>query len=310
MNVLNFAICIPTHNAGLLWEQWISFYHQQFLKPNQIIIIDSSSRDDTVILAQKENFFVYSIPTSTFNHGRTRNQLVDLLTEDIDIVVFLTQDALLAKEDSLQKILEHFDDPRVAAVCGRQLPHMNANPLAIHARQFNYPDQTIIKTQNNIKELGIKTAFMSNSFAAYRRSVFEKLGGFPHNTILAEDMYLAAKMILAGYKIVYCAEATVYHSHNYSLLQEFQRYFDIGVFQQEEKWIQDSFGKAGNEGKKFVLSELKFLLSYAPLWIPRACVSTLCKFMGYKLGMHWYWLPKPLRSILSMHKSYWKNNNE
>ena len=28
------------------------------------------------------------------------------------------------------------------------------------------------------------------------------------NTILAEDMYLTAKMILSGYKVAYCAEAT------------------------------------------------------------------------------------------------------
>lgn len=69
---------------------------------------------------------------------------------------------------------------------------------------------------------------MSNSFAAYRRSVFEELGGFPEHTILAEDMFMAAKMIESGYKVGYCAESAVRHSHNYRPREEFKRYFDTG----------------------------------------------------------------------------------
>lgn len=306
---MNVIVIVPTYNAGEQWIKWIESYQQQSLKPNQVIVIDSCSQDRTVELALQAGFIVHQIPQSDFDHGSTRNLAVNLIREKNDFLVFLTQDSLLAEPNSLSNLLKPFKDPYVAAVCGRQLPHIDANPLATHARLFNYPAQTIIKTENDIKQLGIKTAFMSNSFAAYRRSVFEELGGFPQNTILAEDMYLAAKMILAGYKVVYCAEAVAYHSHNYTLLQELRRYFDTGVFQQKEQWIQDSFGKAGNEGKKFVLSELKFLLSHAPLWIPRACLSTLCKFLGFKLGMQWFRLPQKLINILSMHKSYWKNNN-
>lgn len=43
-------------------------------------------------------------------------------------------------------------------------------------------------------------------------------------------MFMAARMIQAGYKIAYCAEASVRHSHNYTPKQEFQRYFDTGYF--------------------------------------------------------------------------------
>ena len=157
----------------------------------------------------------------------------------------------------------------------------------------------------DISALGIKTAFMSNSFAAYRLSVFDKLGGFPDNTILAEDMYLAAKMILSGYKVAYCAEATVFHSHNYTLKQEFQRYFDTGVFQQEQKWIQQKFGSAASEGKRFVLSELKFLSIKSPHLIPKAILSTCVKWLGFKLGYYYYRLPYKWCRVFSMHKGYW-----
>ena len=302
---MKFLLCIPTYNAGNLWNKWIKAYESQSVTAEQVIVIDSSSSDDTVKLAKDAMFSVFSIPQSEFNHGRTRNQAVRFAENFADVLVFMTQDAILASPDSLEKLLVPFSDPEVAAVCGRQLPHHNATPLAAHTRYFNYPSESRVRTMADISALGIKTAFMSNSFAAYRLSVFDKLGGFPDNTILAEDMYLTAKMILSGYKVAYCAEAKVFHSHNYTLKQEFQRYFDTGVFQQEQKWIQQKFGRAASEGKRFVLSELKFLSIKSPLLIPKAILSTLAKLIGFKLGYYYYMLPYKWCKALSMHKGYW-----
>lgn len=302
---MKFLLCIPTYNAGNLWNKWIKAYESQSVTAEQVIVIDSSSSDDTVKLAKDAMFSVFSIPQSEFNHGRTRNQAVRFAENFADVLVFMTQDAILASPDSLEKLLVPFSDPEVAAVCGRQLPHHEATPLAVHARYFNYPSESRVRTMADISALGIKTAFMSNSFAAYRLSVFDKLGGFPDNTILAEDMYLAAKMILSGYKVAYCAEATVFHSHNYTLKQEFQRYFDTGVFQQEQKWIQQKFGRAASEGKRFVLSELKFLSIKSPHLIPKAILSTCVKWLGFKLGYYYYRLPYKWCRVFSMHKGYW-----
>lgn len=52
-------------------------------------------------------------------------------------------------------------------------------------------------------------------------------------------MFYAAKAILAGYQVAYAADAVVRHSHNYKPLEEFKRYFDIGVFHAQEKWIRE-----------------------------------------------------------------------
>ena len=60
--------------------------------------------------------------------------------------------------------------------------------------------------------LGIKTAFLSDSFAAYRCDALADVGGFP-DVPACEDMYVGAKLLQAGYTIVYAAEAQVYHSH-------------------------------------------------------------------------------------------------
>lgn len=301
---MRVTLIVPTYNPGNMWREWIMKMRNSSYALEQLIVVDSDSADSTNLMASSEGYSIITVNPLSFNHGGTRNYAVSQATPS-DIIVFLTQDALLAAPESLQALLAPFNDPEIAAVCGRQLPHCDANPLAAHARYFNYPEVSQIKSSNDIAELGLKVAFMSNSFAAYRRDVFERLGGFPDNTILAEDMYLAAKMILSGYKVAYCAEATVYHSHNYTPVEEFQRYFDIGVFHACEPWLQKELGGASGEGFRFVKSELRYLWQYAPLWIPRALLTTACKLLGYKLGKSYKHLPKSWCFAFSMYKSYW-----
>lgn len=300
----NVAVIVPTYFAGRGWAEWLSALQEQSVTVSQLIVVDSGSRDGTNELTIATGITPLIISSDEFNHGGTRNMAAKLAPK-VDLLIFLTQDAILSSADSLFNIVSFFNDPSVAAVCGRQLPHDNANPIATHARQFNYPKDSCVKSIQDVSSLGLKVAFMSNSFAAYRREIYEKMGGFPVNTILAEDMYLTAKMILSGYKVAYCATATVKHSHNYTPWQEFRRYFDIGVFHACEPWIQKELGGASGEGLSFVKSEVSFLLSNAPLWIPRALVTTACKLIGYKLGISYKKIPRSWRPRLSMYKSYW-----
>lgn len=306
---MNIGLVIPTRNGGRIWHHCVDALSEQQIKDVSVLVVDSSSSDDTVAKVEPIANKIIRIDAKTFNHGSTRNLAAKTLI-DSDILMFLTQDAILDTPDALAQIIASFADPAVAAVCGRQLPHDDANPLATHARQFNYPLESCVKSAADIPRLGIKTAFMSNSFAAYRSNVFFELGGFPENTILAEDMYLAARMIKAGYKVAYCAEAAARHSHNYTPWEEFRRYFDTGVFHACEPWIRDQFGGAGGEGMRFIRSELAYLWKHAPLWIPRAILTSACKLLGYKLGQKYRYLPWAWRHKFSMYKAYWLQNRE
>jgi rhamnosyltransferase len=301
---MKLAVIIPTRNAGSEWDSWFINFSLQTIKPDISLIIDSESEDDTVLISERNGFNVVTIDQKTFNHGGTRNYAA-ALCDYVDILIFLTQDAILYNADALENMVSIFDDPEVAAVCGRQIPHDNANPLAKHARYYNYPSKTVIKSIADVNRFGLKTVFMSNSFAAYRLQSFKAIGCFPASTILAEDMYIAAKFILSGYKVAYCAESIVKHSHNYTPWEEFHRYFDTGVFHACEPWIQQRLGGASGEGIRFIKSELNYLWHHAPLWIPRALLTTGCKFLGYKLGRNYKKIPKSWRSIFSMYRSYW-----
>lgn len=251
------------------------------------------------------NWHWLRIKVADFNHGDTRNLALQHVPNGTEVVIFMTQDAVLESPDALQLLLSVFDDPTVACAYGRQLPHANATPLAAHARYFNYPTTSRTISMADQPRLGLKTCFLSNSFAAYRLADLLAVGSFPLNVILGEDMSVAGRLLMAGKRLAYVAEACVYHSHNYTLLQEFQRYFDTGVFHARTPWLLKAFGGAGGEGLRFVRSELAYVWRQAPVWLPVALASTFAKWLGYKLGRHEAHLPLAINRWCSMHKGYW-----
>lgn len=305
---MRIACIIPTFNAGQDLSRLLTSLELQTITPD-IYIVDSSSTDGTLQLASSLVSNVISIHSSDFNHGGTRQMMVDR-NPDYDIYIFLTQDAYLCDQDGLANLIMPFSNPRVGAVCGRQLPHLKASLLAQHARLFNYPEDVCLKTIDDAKVLGIKTAFMSNSFAAYRKEALAMVGGFPSDTIFAEDMYVAAKLLFAGWSLVYAGNAKVHHSHNYTFLEEFSRYFDMGVFHSRNPWIRKVFGGAGGEGLRYVKSELSFLgARYFHLW-PTSLIRNAFKYIGFKLGLIEDRLSLRLKRLLSLNKRYWRAASE
>jgi rhamnosyltransferase len=201
--------------------------------PEQVLIVDSESADATEELARSAGFQVKSVARAEFNHGGTRQMAAEMLA-DCEILVYMTQDAGLATLDALAKLIAVHDDPKVAAAYGRQLPRPSAGMIEAHARNFNYPPTSDLQDLASRELLGFRAIFISNSFAADRRSALMDVGGFPSNVIFGEDTITAAKLWLAGFKVAYAAEACVYHSHAHTWRQDFERYFDIGVLHSRE----------------------------------------------------------------------------
>jgi rhamnosyltransferase len=301
------AIVIPTCNARRDWTPLSTGIRLQGLPPSQVLIIDSSSTDGTPELAAAEGYRVIRIDRSNFNHGGTRQLAIELIPW-ASIVVYLTQDAVLATSDSLDRLLAAFTGEKVGAAYGRQLPRLAAGAIEAHARLFNYPPDAHVCDLESRHTLGIKAAFLSNSFAAYCISALLEAGGFPSDTIMAEDALVAGKLLLAGWKIAYVAEAQVYHSHPFTIAEEFHRYFDTGVYHRREAWLIDKFGKPTGEGKRFVLSQLAFLARRNPLLLPAAAVRTAAKALGYQLGLREAKLGKRWSRRLSLHKSFWDSS--
>jgi rhamnosyltransferase len=298
------AVIVPTLNAANDWPRFASSLLAS-ISAERVLIVDSSSIDSTADLAEAAGFRVHTISQSNFSHGGTRQLAADLL-RDAEILVFLTQDAVLADPDAINKLLEPFADQKIAAAFGRQLPRSAATSIEAHARLFNYPMQSSIRTWENREQFGFKAIFISNSFAAYRRKALMAVGGFPKDVIFGEDTITAAKLLLSGWKIAYVAEAQVYHSHGYTWSQDFRRHFDVGVLHAREPWLLKKFGGAGDEGSRFVQSELHYLWRNHKTSIPSALIRTALKLLGYRLGKNESKLSLRWKRKLSMHHGFWK----
>ncbi len=305
---IKVGLIVPTYNAGQTWGAWLQTVNKYDVCLHRKLVVDSSSTDGTVMLSEASGFETVVIKKDNFNHGGTRQYAAELLS-DCDIFIFITQDAILANELSLKLIIDAFENPDVGAAYGRQLPHKSAKVLGSHARLFNYPAVSEVRAMSDASSVGIKAAFISNSFAAYRKTALLNAGGFPSDVILGEDTYVAAKMLISGWKIKYCSDALVYHSHDYSIWNEFQRYFDIGVLHSNQDWMIEQFGKPEGEGIRFVISEINYVLVREPWLLLSVMTRTLVKYIAYRLGMFEASLPTGVKKRLSMHKSYWENNS-
>ncbi len=299
-----FALIVPVRNGGDVWRRAAAAIREQAVQPERVLVVDSESADASVEVAREQGFEVLPITARDFDHGGTR-QMAAELCRDFEFLVYMTQDAVLAGPHSLEALLRAFADKQVAIAYGRQLPRREAGPIEAHARLFNYPATSQRRLLADAAKLGMKAAFTSNSYCAYRTAELFGVGGFPRRAIVSEDMVVAARSLQAGRAISYVAEACAYHSHGYTLMQEFQRYFDIGVLHRNEQWLLRDFGKPDGEGARFVRSESAYLMGRAPLRLPEAWVRNAFKLLAYKAGRRYQSLPCALRRRWSMNRGYW-----
>ncbi|HEY1577928.1 MAG TPA: glycosyltransferase [Terracidiphilus sp.] len=298
------ALIIPTYNAARYWDALSAGIRAQTLVPDRKIVIDSSSKDGTAEKARRDGFEVLEISPQEFNHGGTR-QMGAEYAGDKNILIYLTQDAVPFGTDAFANLVRAFEEPEIGAAYGRQLPRERATPIEAHARHFSYAAETAVRSWEGRKTLGFKSIFFSNAFGAYRREALMSVGGFSRDVIFGEDTLVVARMHRAGWKTAYAADALVRHSHDYSIGEEFRRYFDIGVLHARENWLIDHFGSASGEGRRFVLSEFKYLIRHAPHHVPSAVARTFAKYLGYKIGRRESRIDPRLKYRLGMNRQYW-----
>ena len=280
----DIKVVIPTYNAGIEFRKVMKALSiQKGISADDIWIIDSSSTDQTTNIAQEFGACIKCISKNDFGHGKTRAMAARMVKSKY--IVFMTQDAVLSAKDSIIKLCRGLKEKQnVGMTYGRQLPIFSVGDIGNHVRLFNYPSTSIMKEKKDVSRLGLKTIFCSDSFAAYNREILLSIGNFP-DVNFGEDTLIASMLIDAGYSIYYNSEACVYHSHEFSLREEFERYVVIGNLHREYHHIFKRFGKAEGEGMRFIRSEIRYLISQNKYYLlPLAFVHNAAKFLGYRLG--------------------------
>lgn len=303
-------VIIPTYKPDKSFGNLIEKLEIQTVKPNKIILMNTEEKyikdflRESKILEKYDNIEIYHVSETEYDHGKTRDMGVQQSTAPYFLC--MTQDAVPYDNTLIEELLKVLQKENIASVYGKQLARENSHILENFTRKFNYPDESRIKSKADLDVLGIKTYFCSNVCAAYKREVYDKLGGFIKKTIFNEDMIYAAAVIKAGYEIGYVAEAQVIHSHHYTGKQQFHRNFDLGVSQADHPEVFKEV-PSEKEGGKLVSSTIKFLIREKHLeqLIP-FIYQCGCKYIGYRLGKAYQKLPRFIVKKCSMNRNYWK----
>ncbi len=303
-------VIIPTCNPGEEFMELLEALDSQSVRPNRIIVMNTEEKYFERLKYGKKhikkypNMEVHHISQWEFDHGNTRNQGVR--RSKAPYFVCMTQDAIPADEFLLERLLEPLLLGEAVVSYARQLPKAGCSPVETFIKNFNYPEESRLKGQEDLEELGIKTFFCSNACAAYDRRTFDELGGFIRHTIFNEDMIYAAGVVKAGGRIAYTARARVLHSHDYTWLENFHRNFDLGVSQADYPEVFRCV-RSESEGIRLV-KELTGHLARTGnrrLILPMLWGSGW-KYLGYQLGTHYKMLPQKFIETCSMNRNYWQ----
>lgn len=300
-------VIIPTYKPDQKFIDLVNKLNKQTVMPRNIIVMNTEQKWWDLLDIPKEwkNVSVYHITKQEFDHGKTRNEGIS--KSDADICVLMTMDAVPADNTLLEELIKPLtEDESIASSYARQLAYENSSYTEKLTRGFNYPETSIVKTRDDIDRLQIKAYFCSNVCCAYRREIYEKLGGFVRKTIFNEDMIFAAKVINEGYKIAYAADAKVYHSHEFTGMQQFHRNFDNGVSHAQHPEVFEGIKQEG-EGLRMVKMVISKLLKKGRIFQAiRYVWVTGCKLIGFKLGCRYSKLPKWLVLWCTSDRSYFE----
>ena len=305
MKKYKIDIVIPTYKPDQKLDRCLRMLKRQTVRPDRILLINTEEASfHSEVFDSLEQGEIVHIRKEEFDHGGTRNRACAMC--DGDIILLLTQDAIPADRYLVEKLTSPFEDEEVCAAYGRQMADRKDNPVEAYTRRFNYPAESRVKSAGDLPELGIKTFFCSNVCAAYRKSVYDELGGFPLHTIFNEDMIFASRLIEAGKKIAYAADARVWHWHNYSASEQVKRNFDLAVSQVDYGGLFLEV-RSESEGIRLVRDTLVYFIRRGRIdLVPHILVQSGAKFIGYKLGQNYRRLPKGLVRKISLNPGYWK----
>ncbi|GGB48127.1 biofilm formation protein PslC [Tistrella bauzanensis] len=271
------------------------------LKP-RVLVMNSSSNDGTVEMAEEMGAETLVVPRRSFNHGMTRERARQAL--GTDIVVMITPDAYATSPDMIGHLVQPIIDGRAAVTYARQIPHHGAGFFEGFARDFNYPPESHIRSYDEKAKWGSFLYFCSDSCAAWSNPALEAIGGIGP-TLTMEDAINAAKMLRRGHRIAYVAEAVVHHSHTYSLEQEFRRMFDVGYERRRQKDLLLDGVRDEKRGGSYVKAMLGKLMREKPQLVPYAILQTGAKYLGYKIGFNAHRLPRSWIPRISGQDFYW-----
>lgn len=220
------TVLIPAFNEANSIADTVRSVLAQSMQPDDIIVIDDCSTDDTGAIARSLGVTVLRTPK---NCGCKANALnYGLKFVDSEFTLAIDADTTF-DEQSFERLMDAFDDPEVATACGFVLPR-HVNTIWERGRYIEYLFAFgLYKPMQDYYE---RPLLASGCFSAYRTEDLRAVGGWPTRTV-AEDMDLTWMMYMRRKKVRFVPEAVCYpiEPHNLHFLSKQLRRWSCGFFQ-------------------------------------------------------------------------------
>ena len=214
MNARLVSVIMRSFNEGWALRETLPALKAQRFTNWELIVIDSGSTDGSVELIRAANptHFI-QIKPHEYNPSRVMNLGMDLSRSEFGI--FLNADATPANADWLEPLVQALEDKHTAAVFGRQIPRPDCRAVYAHDYERCFgPGRESSQWQH----------FFSMVSSGLRKDIWSQRG-FLEQMQYSEDDEYTRWCRAQGYRVAYCPDSVVVHSHNYTPQQAYKRSF-------------------------------------------------------------------------------------
>lgn len=220
------TVIVPAFNEAGSIADTIRSLQSQTRPPQEILVVDDCSTDDTAAIAAAAGATVLRPPVNT--GSKAGAQTFALPHVKTELAMAVDADTTLA-DDAIELLLEPFCDPAVAAASGAVIPR-HVTTMWERGRYVEY--LFAFSFFKRIQDHYGKPMISSGCFSAYRTAVLRQVGGWSTRT-MAEDMDLTWTLFQAGWKVRFLPEAVCYpiEPHDLSLMRKQLRRWSHGFVQ-------------------------------------------------------------------------------
>lgn len=225
MSAPTFCIGVPTYKRAVDLERFLFAVRPQLLKkPNaRLVVVNDASHDDSYqrLLERFADLFEYRVQPQNGGPAMARQEAFSGAEEDF--LVTTDDDCIPGPDwlDYLEAIV--VSDPEIDIVAGHVEPVWHKEPgwfARLIAARSNYPGSLVT-------DHGLLTAVGANS--AFRRSLFEKVGGYePELSGAADDCCITQRAIKAGGRYLVAWNWLTGHKAETGLREISKRAFNYG----------------------------------------------------------------------------------
>ena len=201
---MRLSVYIPCYNAARFIEASIRALLDQTRPPDEVLVIDDGSSDNSVALASR---FPVRVIRHRENKGLAAARNTAFANATHSLVGAIDAD-VLPDPTWMEYLLEHFVDLHVAGVSGRLIEAHRTGPAnAWRAEQM--------KQDLGLKRLAIEQPShrrLGGFGTIFRKEAVMNVGGYNERyRTNYEDVDLCARLLAAGHKLVFEPRAVAFH---------------------------------------------------------------------------------------------------